>query len=131
MHLDTLAFFRGIQVARLAAEVGTGGASIAAASRIGQTYGSDVFKPGPLTRMCCARVCVAFLFPRSAHDGRIYKKLVSSNLAFRNLISFHHIPVLDDEDNLVLREWPLILPSTLAWPLDENQMYVCVCFSWS
>ena len=50
---------------------------------------------------------------QQASDERVHKRLVSTNLAFKDLVSWHHVPVLEDE-KMVLKPWPLILPTAMA-----------------
>lgn len=52
--------------------------------------------------------------PRSHSDDRSYKSMVSASLAFKDLISWHHIPVLNEDDEQVLEVWPMILPQSMA-----------------
>lgn len=49
-----------------------------------------------------------------AHDERAHAKMVGANLAFKNLITYHFLPVALEDGGMDLKAWPMILPEDMA-----------------
>lgn len=57
--------------------------------------------------------------PRSTltKDDRTHERFVKAGLAFKDVITWHQIPIKNDNDELELKSWPLMLPHNLAFAL--------------
>ena len=66
------------------------------------------------------------LFRNAAtRDERAHRRLVKSGLALDKIISWHMIPVLNEDDELVFESWPFILPHDMELGSVNN-----VAFPW-
>ena len=50
-------------------------------------------------------------------DARAHAKLLRADLAFKDLISYHHLPVALEDGGMELQPWPMILPESMVGPL--------------
>lgn len=105
---------------RLAAEVGLGQATIAAANRIGHAYASAVFGCGPYTVFALFNGRLPFAL-RSAHDNRTYKKLCKAGLAFADVLTYIQVPVINKSGDLEYQAWPILQPHHLV----QNSFALC------
>jgi hypothetical protein len=46
-----------------------------------------------------------------------------ADLAFKDLISYHHIPVALEDDRMELRPWPMILPESMVLASLANDFF--------
>ncbi len=56
------------------------------------------------------------------HDTRAHAKMTKTNLAYKNLISYHQIPILNEDDSVELKAWPMILPESMATALHAGYL---------
>ena len=60
-------------------------------------------------------MCAYFSRSTATADARAYQMLVRRDLAVRDVISWHHLPMLDEESGeLELALWPVLEPDRLA-----------------
>lgn len=52
-----------------------------------------------------------------ARDDRAHSKFVSAGLAVKDVITWHQIPVKNDNGDQEVRSWPLMLPHDMALSL--------------
>ena len=111
---------------RLAGEVGRGASTLASANRIGDRYGSTIFGCASLKRS--DRMCkIVFLVRRgSAHDARMYRRLLGGGLAFDKVISHVRIPICNDDGVVEFQSWPMIKPPDLVPRLKYDSVSVSV-----
>lgn len=57
---------------------------------------------------------LASLLRTHAHDERVYKTLTRAGLAFKDVITHVQIPTLDDAGEVEFRNFPMILPHSMA-----------------
>ena len=50
-------------------------------------------------------------------DARAHGNLLRADLAFKDLISYHHLPVALEDGGMELQAWPMILPESMVGPL--------------
>ena len=51
---------------------------------------------------------------RHAHEDRFHQSLRTAGLEFPDVITWEQIPMKQEDDNVLLQSWPLILPHVLV-----------------
>ena len=64
----------------------------------------------------CKYTCMA-LRRGTVSDARAHSKLLRADLAFKDLISYHHLPVALEDGGMELQAWPMILPESMVGSL--------------
>ena len=67
-------------------------------------------------------VAFAILLLRSNED-RLHRNLQRDGLEIADVISWEQIPMLDEDDNVAMISWPLILPHILASAPESENMH--------
>ena len=47
-------------------------------------------------------------------DERVHQKLMSTGLAFRDIISWRQLPIQNEDGQVEIRNWPMILPHRMV-----------------
>lgn len=48
-------------------------------------------------------------------DERVHQKLMTTGLAFRDIITWRQIPIQNEDGQVEVRNWPMILPHRMVW----------------
>lgn len=112
-------------VGRLGVAVGTGQASLALAGALGRAYDSTIFgRLGVRARMFLLLLCAGRPATNTS-ETLAHQRMRRGKLSLDAQITWHHLPMWDDEVGVVFKEWPFILPTDFARALLPH-----ACSNW-
>ncbi len=71
-------------------------------------------------------IFVSISRPNVCKDGRAHRKFVKAGLALKEVITWHQLPIKNNDDEMEIKSWPLMLPHNLV--LAPAYCLLCYAF---